>query len=51
MPAKKEAPLESGPLFFTRSSWVEQSPPAATLGSGISVLGVNSWLDRLIQAD
>jgi len=30
-----------------RLSWVEQTPPATFLASGISVLAVNEWLDYI----
>ncbi len=33
-----------------RSPWVEQSPPTYILASGIAVLAVGNWLDRLSNA-
>ena len=30
-----------------RSSWVEQTPPASILASGIGVLSIRTWLDRI----
>ena len=30
--------------------WVEQTPPASILASGIGVLSISTWLDQIIQS-
>ena len=39
--------MEYGLLTLHRSSWVEQTPFASTLASGICVLSIGTWLDQI----
>jgi hypothetical protein len=41
-------PTKARLILLARSPWVERTPPANALPSGVAVLGVQDWFGRFV---